>query len=299
MIMRSRSGVLSGLKVLALALVVVLSNGVAVEAAQDDIERHTFRTTDGWTLHYATLGEAGSPVILIHGSGGAAETWLENGIAHLLAEDHRVIVPDMRGHGRSENPRDGDMPLDVIELMDHLNIERAHVHGFSMGGGIVAQLMARVPERLITASFGGSGVRETDEWAAYVPPDAEGTSPVAAEAGRIYRERLASRTEAEPTEAEVRRLAAMEAGEWTAPARPGPQRVELELRSVSFPVLAIVGEYDQFYERTHRLWREVPNFQSIMLPQRGHLDSYYPGVIHDAYLYGLQTFIRSHDESPM
>ncbi|MEX1256221.1 MAG: alpha/beta hydrolase [Gemmatimonadota bacterium] len=284
-----------------LAAIMVPLVGLAVaEAGQAqsaaDAEHHTFATTDDWTLHYATMGDSGSPVFLIHGSGGAAATWLENGVAHRLAENHRVIVPDMRGHGRSENPREGDMPLDVIELMDYLDIERAHVHGFSMGGSIVAQLMARVPDRLITASFGGSGVRETEEWADRVPADAEGTSPVAAEASRIYRERLESREETQPTEAESRRLAAMEAGTWTEPARPGPERRDLDLKTIEFPVLAIVGEYDGFYSRTHRLWREVPKFQSIMLPQRGHLDSYYPRVIHDWYLNGLQTFIDSHDE---
>jgi len=294
--MRPASGFLTTALMLPLAVAAGAHPVEAVQAPQAGIERHTFMTSDGWTLHYATLGDSGTPVILIHGSGGAAETWLENGIAHLLAEDHRVIVPDMRGHGRSENPREGDMPLDVIELMDHLGITRTHVHGFSMGGAITAQLMARVPERLITASFGGAGVRETEEWASFVPPDAEGTSPFAGEAGRIYRERLANRVETAPTEAELRRLAAIEAGEWTAPARPGPGQQTLDLRSIEFPVLAIVGEYDGFYERTHRLWREVANFQSIMLPERGHLDSYYPGVIHDAYLYGLQTFIASHDE---
>ncbi len=285
------------------------SDGTAGEATADartpaisqggtpaDVERHSFTTSDGWTLHYATLGDSGSWVFLIHGSGGAAETWLENGIAHLLAQDHRVVVPDMRGHGRSENPREGDMPLDVIELMDHLGIERAHVHGFSMGGAITAQLMARVPARLITASFGGAGVRETQEWTRFVPPDADGTSPFAGEAGRIYRERLATREVTEPTQAEVQRLALIEAGEFEWPERPGPGQQPLDLRAIDFPVLAIVGEYDGFYERTHRLWREVRNFQSIMLPERGHLDSYYPGVIHDDYLYGLQKFLRIHDE---
>lgn len=272
--------------------------GEGIEAPPGPIEAewHAFTTSDGWTLQYATAGDSGTPVFLIHGSGGRSQTWLENGIADLLSRSHRVIMPDMRGHGRSENPREGDMPLDVIELMDHLGIERAHVHGFSMGGSITAQLMARVPERLITASFGGSGVRETEDWAQYVPPDAEGTSPFAAEAGRIYRERLADREVTEPTAAETQRLAAMEAGTWAAPERPGPARRDLDLRTIDFPVLAIVGEYDGFYERTHRLWREVRNFQSLLLPERGHLDSYYPGVIHEDYLYGLATFLRSHDE---
>jgi pimeloyl-ACP methyl ester carboxylesterase len=47
--------------------------------------------------------------------------------------------------------------------MDAMGLERAHIGGFSMGGSITSQLMARAPERFITAHFGGSGVREEPE----------------------------------------------------------------------------------------------------------------------------------------
>jgi pimeloyl-ACP methyl ester carboxylesterase len=288
---------ISLLSILTCAVLIGCASGAAETTAAPELERHYFTTSDGWNLHYAKLGDAGSPVILIHGSGGAAQVWLDNGIADELARNHVVIAADMRGHGRSEGPRDGDMPLDVIELMDHLGIEKAHIHGFSMGGSIVAQLMARAPERIITAAFGGSGVRETGEWLAYVPPDAEGVGSHAEQARQMYRERQQSaRTEFGNSEAELQRIAAMEAGEWTAPERPGPGPATLDLTSIAFPILAIVGEYDGHKSRTHRLWREARNFQSIMLPERGHLDSYYPGVIHEDYLYGLSTFIDSHDE---
>jgi pimeloyl-ACP methyl ester carboxylesterase len=51
---------------------------------------------------------------------------------------------------------------DVIELMDHLKIQRAHIHGYSMGGGIVGTLLGMIPDRFITAGFGGSGMNETN-----------------------------------------------------------------------------------------------------------------------------------------
>lgn len=285
----------------ALALGVLLLGASAIPAlplsgqlSVAEVERHYFLTSDGLRLHYARLGDSGTPVILIHGSGGMAQTWLDNGIAHALAENHIVIAADMRGHGRSEGPRDGDMALDVIELMDVIGFERAHLHGFSMGGSIVAQLMARVPERIITAAFGGSGVRETAEWADRVPPDVEGDDPFQEEVVRMYRERR---------EAARAEFGGVDADNEPAPAaraeveRIGPGPTELDLTTIDFPVLAIVGEYDGHKERTHRLWRELRNFQSIMLPGRGHLSSYYPGVIPEAYTEGLLTFINSHDES--
>ena len=270
----------------------------ASEPEPTEVTRHEFTTSDGLRLHYAQLGTTGTPVILIHGSGGMAQTWLDNGVAHALAEDHVVIAADMRGHGRSQGPRTGDMALDVIELMDHLGFERAHLHGFSMGGSITARLMARVPERIITAAFGGSGVREEGAWAERVPPDAEGEDPYNAEAVRMYQERrAAARAEfGEGFEAEQAELRRLEEEGWTPPERPGPPERPLDLTTIDFPVLAIVGEYDGFYERTHRLWRELKNFQSIKLARRGHLSSYYPGVIPDEYLEGIVTFIDSHDE---
>ena len=258
------------------------------------VENHYFTTSDGLKLHYAKLGDSGSAVILIHGSGGMGKTWLENSVAQKLAENHVVIVPDMRGHGMSEGPRDGDMPLDVIELMDQLNIERAHIHGFSMGGAITSRLMARIPERIITAAFGGSGVRETEDWAiALLPPETEGVDPRYEEVMAFYRSRL-SDARAPFAEQEAARISAMEG---KAPIeRGGPAERELNLKSVEFPVLAIVGELDGFYERTHRLYRELHNFQAIKLPMTDHLTSYYPGFITDRYLMGLVNFININDE---
>lgn len=262
--------------------------------AQHPVQDLYFTTSDGLKLHYARLGNSGSPVILIHGSGGMARTWLENDVAQKLADNHIVIAADMRGHGMSEGPRDGDMALDVIELMDHLGFERAHIHGFSMGGAITGRLMARIPERIITAAFGGSGIRETEDWAiALVPPEAEGEDPQYESVMEFYRSRL-SDARAVFAEQEAARTKQLELN--GAPERPGPEPRDLDLTQVEFPVLAIVGELDGFYERTHRLYRELHNFQAIKLPMTGHLTSYYPGYISDRYLMGLVNFININDE---
>jgi pimeloyl-ACP methyl ester carboxylesterase len=272
---------------LVLAILGCLS--VAAAAQPLPVSDHYFTTTDGMKLHYAKLGKTGSPVILIHGSGGAARTWLENGVAQALAKNHIVIVANMRGHGLSQGPRDGDMPLDVIELMDQLKIERAHIHGFSMGGSILAQLMARVPQRIITAVFGGSGVREPEDLAAKVPPDAKGTDPDTAKIRALYTLRQEERAKLDE-EHRKQGLTGPEPG-----ARPGPGRTELDLTKITFPVLAIVGEFDSPNARTHRLWRELRNFQIIRLPGKEHLTSVYPGTIPKEYIEGLVRFIDAND----
>lgn len=132
--------------------------------------------SDGTKFHYLEMGK-GTPVILIHGSGGTAMNWMANGLGASLAKTNRVIAIDMRAHGQTVGPdgkrqqRTPNMDLDVLAFMDALQIKKAHIGGFSMGGAITSQVMARAPERFITAHFGGSGVRELEgsEFAKMVP----------------------------------------------------------------------------------------------------------------------------------
>ncbi len=64
------------------------------------------------------------------------------------------------------------MAADVIELMDQLRLQKAHIHGYSMGGSILTQILAKHQDRVITAIYGGSGPQETDpKWMAQVPKD--------------------------------------------------------------------------------------------------------------------------------
>src|SRR5204862_320240 len=67
---------------------------------------------------------------------------------------------DCRGHGKSDKPHEPgkygvEMVEDVVRLMDHLRIKRAHIVGYSMGSMITAKLLVTHPERLITATLGG------------------------------------------------------------------------------------------------------------------------------------------------
>ena len=124
-----------------------------------------FTASDGVKIHYLLHGDAGSWVVLIHGySDSAQRMWFNTGIAPEIAKRHRVVAIDNRNHGQSDKPQPGGSgrAQDVVELMDHLKIQRAHIHGYSMGGGITGLLLGLIPERFITAGFGGSGMSETN-----------------------------------------------------------------------------------------------------------------------------------------
>jgi pimeloyl-ACP methyl ester carboxylesterase len=249
---------------------------------------------DGTKFHYLEMGK-GTPVILIHGSGGTAMNWMANGLGASLAKTNRVLAIDMRGHGQTVGPdgkrqqRTPNMDLDVIAFMDAMGLKKAHIGGFSMGGGITSQLMARVPERFITAHFGGSGIREAEggEFAKMVPPERPGTAPLDAEARRLYEARQA----AEAAKAGVSNNANDPSQLSSQPVPAAVPRPPLDLTKMDFPILAVVGEFDQPYARTHRLWREAPNFQRVILRNRGHLSSYMAGITPAVYRDALTDFV--------
>ena len=249
---------------------------------------------DGTKFHYFEWGK-GVPVILIHGSGGTALNWMQNGLAASLAKTNRVLAIDMRGHGQTvgpdgkRQPRTPNMDLDVIAFMDGLGIQKAHIGGFSMGGAITGQLMARAPERFISAHFGGSGIAEdpNGEFAKLIPPNPQGTAPLDAEARRLYE----ARQKAEAAKAGVAN-GTTDPSQLSAQPVPAPvARPPLDLTRIEFPILAVVGEFDQPYTRTHRLWREAQNFQRVILKNRGHLSSYMAGLCPEVYRDALTDFV--------
>jgi pimeloyl-ACP methyl ester carboxylesterase len=118
--------------------------------------------SNGVKLHYVTEGQ-GEPLILIHGFSASAYTnWMLPGVFNKLAQHYHVIAIDNRGHGLSGKPHElskygVEMVQDVVRLMDHLHIQKAHVVGYSMGGFITAKLVTTHPERVISAVIGGAG----------------------------------------------------------------------------------------------------------------------------------------------
>ena len=244
--------------------------------------------SDGVKIHYMVEG-SGTPVVLIHGYTGSAEgNWFANGVAEALAKNHRVIAIDIRGHGASDKPTDPSsygvhLWRDVLELMDHLDIDKAHVHGYSMGGSITTQLLIHAPDRFITASYGGSGVREVDpEQLAKVPPDEEGSDPREAEALDTLR--------ASPTREDA--ALGMVVGSWRE-AFAG----QIDLTQIRIPVLAINGELDSPNAKTHRMERELADFRSVVLPGKSHLTAIMAGYIPDLYITSLVGFIEGHAET--
>ncbi|MDP6416292.1 MAG: alpha/beta hydrolase [Gammaproteobacteria bacterium] len=287
-----------------IALLLITTASFSALAAEP--ESDFFTTSDGIRIHYLLLGDSGSWVLLNHGyTSSARGNWFRNGVAQALAENHRVVAIDARNHGLSDKPqpRGPGRASDTLELPDHLDIEKAHIHGYSMGGSITASLLASNPQRFITASLGGSGIRDTeDKWLEMIPPDYVGQDPDELVALRGLRISAAITNGATQREAEqtVDQQMAQEARRnppnigAVIESRPGT--LKIDLGSIDIPVMTINGEHDGPNNKTFRLWRELNNFTNIRLPGKSHLTAISSTYMPKEYLENLVKFIAMHDE---
>jgi pimeloyl-ACP methyl ester carboxylesterase len=251
-------------------------------------------------IHYLTLGSKGSWVVLIHGyTGNAEHNWFSNGIAQALAKNHRVVALDNRNHGKSDKPtlNGAGKASDTIELMDHLKIDKAHIGGYSMGGGITGQLLATHPERFITAHFGGSGIMETDpDWIAKLPPDKQGKDPEEDKVAHGLRINHAMDNGMSKEEAE--KLAAAPPAPRPTPAAPAarPAAAAIDLANLNVPIIIINGEFDRPRAKSTRAAREAKDVEIVVLPGKSHLTAIAGGYMPKEYVNTLVAFVNGHDQ---
>src|SRR5512135_2838418 len=121
------------------------SDGLALAYYVDDF-------TDPW--------KKAPTLLLLHAAMGSARRYFA--WVPYLARDWHVVRLDLRGHGKSQVPP-AEQPLtldrlvgDVVELLDHLGVERAHIVGNSAGGYLGQQLAMNAPERVRSLALYGS-----------------------------------------------------------------------------------------------------------------------------------------------
>jgi pimeloyl-ACP methyl ester carboxylesterase len=104
---------------------------------------------NGIDLHYVDRGK-GEPLLLVHGFGACAADW--GSIADTLAQDYRLIIPDLRGHGWSTDPASSFSTLrssdDISALLNSLGLRSVRAIGLSMGGMVLLHLASREPDRI-------------------------------------------------------------------------------------------------------------------------------------------------------
>jgi len=104
---------------------------------------------NGMQMYYVLHGQ-GEPLVLLHGFTGAGSDW--EPFLPELAEGYQLVIPDLRGHGRSTNPlreyTHRQAASDIMALLYHLGIERFKAIGLSGGGNILLHLATQQPGRV-------------------------------------------------------------------------------------------------------------------------------------------------------
>lgn len=111
----------------------------------------------GRNRYYYYDAGSGRPVLLLHGLSNSGRAWQDQ-VTALLQLGHRVIVPDLLGHGVSSDAPAGITPhgqaLELLALLEHLGLQSTHLIGLSLGGMIAMELAIQAPgvvEKLIVA----------------------------------------------------------------------------------------------------------------------------------------------------
>jgi pimeloyl-ACP methyl ester carboxylesterase len=104
---------------------------------------------NGIRMHYQRHGQ-GDPLLLLHGFTGAGGDWAP--FVELLSSEHELIIPDLRGHGRSTNPSETythrQAALDVLALLDRLEVGSVKAIGVSGGANALLHMATRQPSRV-------------------------------------------------------------------------------------------------------------------------------------------------------
>jgi 2-succinyl-6-hydroxy-2,4-cyclohexadiene-1-carboxylate synthase len=240
------------------------------------------------SLHIELSG-AGRPLLLLHGFTGSAATWAPH--ITRLAPHMRTIAVDLIGHGRSDAPPDPERYLmrrcveDLLALLDLLEVERADVLGYSMGGRVALHLAAAAPGRVGALALESSspGIADLAERRARITADEALAEAIERDGIAAFVDRweqlplFASQT-ALPANVRAhlraQRLQNSAIGLANSLRGMGAGRQESlwdRLIDLHIPALLIAGELDAKYCAIARsMAAALPSAQQVVVPSAGH-----------------------------
>jgi pimeloyl-ACP methyl ester carboxylesterase len=214
-------------------------------------------------MYYEVYNAAGGdPVILLHGGLGSTLNWGNQ--VPVLAQNHKVIAVDSRGHGRStrsEQPYGYHlMASDVLALMDYLKIDKAAIVGWSDGGIIGIDIAINHPERLSKLFAYGANYTVA------------GVEP-AVEANPVFAAAIAKQAEnyqkLSPTPADFDNFVKAISAMWFSQPDYRPE----ELAKIKTPTVIADGQYEEAIKPAHtaELARLIPGAKLVIIPNVSHM----------------------------
>ncbi len=224
---------------------------------------------EGIGIHWEEHG-AGPAVLLSHGYSATSAMWQPQ-VAELAAR-HRVLVWDMRGHGRSDSPgepalySEAHTVADMAALLDRAGESRAVVGGLSLGGYMSLAFYLRHPERVraLVLMDTGPGYKSESARAGW-NENAEATARRFADKGLAALPKRAEVTVSHHQSAQGLVLAAR------GMLKQTDDRVIRSLPDVAVPTLLLVGAEDRpFLAAMEYMAQKIPRAQHCVIPGAGH-----------------------------
>jgi pimeloyl-ACP methyl ester carboxylesterase len=260
----------------------------------------------GLSVAVTDVGD-GPPVVLLHGLGCGRRMWFHQ--IRALRGRFRVIAYDQRGHGETDAPATatdysaGHLARDLVGVLDALEIERAAIVGFSLGGGPALALAATRPERVSRLVLADVGARADDpvkieamarRWVALIGQneiDELVCEMLRSELFKVYarrnirrREHMAALIRSTPIDGLHFTLSEVLA------KRKSLFRLTSVLKSVRAPTLVLVGEYDYVCSKAARLLAQnIPGAALTIIKNSGHMS---PIEQPAAFSAALMEFLR-------
>ncbi|MDQ3930228.1 MAG: alpha/beta hydrolase [Chloroflexota bacterium] len=222
---------------------------------------------NGLDIYYEEHGQ-GQPLLLIHGGALTSASWQP--YLPAFAEHYRVIMPDSRGHGRTNNPS-GEMSFgllaeDMVALVHALDLRKPLIYGYSDGGQVALEIGMRYPDLAAAIVVGGAHLELTEgsqKWVRSILGDPQSPDVDIEHFEREYPD-FAAMLQQEHGADNWKTLLKQIKPMWNAHLNYTPE----DFARVVTPTLVFVGDRDEFVpvEDAVAMYRLLPHAECVVVP---------------------------------
>ena len=239
---------------------------------------------NGVNVHYEVHGQ-GEPLVLLHAGTLTGDMWQPYLAA--FAEQFRVITPDMRGHGRSDNPQGamtyGQLADEMVAFIRGLDLHKPLIAGFSDGGQVVLEIGMRNRDLARALIVGGAWFKFTETYRTWVRDALGDEKSPEVDTARLaqnhpdwvaWLDQIYGTHRWKPLLVHIKRM-------WTTPLNYSSE----DFAQVAAPTLVLIGDRDELVpvEEAAEMYRLLPRAELAVVP----------GAVHGAFFSEKVAAFRS------